>query len=139
MQRTGTMSTKHELLQQIRDAVNPAQTLQNRVAILQASLSIAGILVLVVFVSLIYGTLENTKHTTEKLDESMATTLALMQDMSSSLNTTQRGRGMCSQGTCSPGTSSPRMCSAGTCSQGTFSQGLPAQGCAAQGRAAKGQ
>jgi len=89
MQRTGTMSTKHELLQQIRDAVNPAQTLQNRVAILQAGLSVAGILVLVVFVSLIYGTLENTKHTTEKLDESMATTLALMQDMSSSLNTTQ--------------------------------------------------
>merc|ERR1711959_414744 len=59
MQRTGTMSTKHELLKQIRDSVNPAQTL------------------------------ENPKHTTEKLDESMATTLALMQEMSAGLNTTQ--------------------------------------------------
>jgi hypothetical protein len=89
LQRTGTMSTKKELLKQIRDAVNPGQRRQNQVAMLQAALSVAGIIVLIVFVGLMYGTLENTKHVTGALDEQMAITLSLMQNMSASLNTTE--------------------------------------------------
>ena len=89
LQRTGTMSTKKELLKQIRDAVNPGQRRQNQVAMLQAALSVAGIIVLIVFVGLMYGTLESTKNVTGALDEQMAITLSLMQNMSASLNTTE--------------------------------------------------
>merc|ERR1719172_573670 len=83
------MSTKKELLRQIRDAVNPGQRRQNQVAMLQAGLSVAGIVVLIVFVGLMYGTLESTKTVTGDLDEQMAITLGLMQEMSASLNTTE--------------------------------------------------
>merc|ERR1712224_1142443 len=73
----------------IRDAVNPGQRRQNQVAMLQAGLSVAGIVVLIVFVGLMYGTLESTKKVTGDLDEQMQITLGLMQEMSASLNTTE--------------------------------------------------
>merc|ERR1712118_242225 len=77
LERVGTMSTKKELLRQIRDAV------------MQAGLSVAGIVVLIVFVGLMYGTLESAKKVTGQLDEQMQITLGLMQEMSASLNTTE--------------------------------------------------
>ena len=89
LERVGTMSTEKELLRQIRDAVNPGQRRQNQVAMLQAGLSVAGIVVLIVFVGLMYGTLESTKKVTGELDEQMNVTLGLMQEMSASLNTTE--------------------------------------------------
>merc|ERR1712224_194137 len=73
----------------IRDAVNPGQRRQNQVAMLQAGLSVAGIVVLIVFVGLMYGTLESTKKVTGDLDKEMAVTLGLMREMSASLNTTE--------------------------------------------------
>lgn len=38
LQRVGTMSSKHELLKQIRDAVNPNQRKQNILLMAQAAL-----------------------------------------------------------------------------------------------------
>merc|ERR1711907_519031 len=49
LQRVGTMSSKHELLKQIRDAVNPNQRKQNILLMAQAALLSAAVILLALF------------------------------------------------------------------------------------------
>mmetsp|Transcript_2265 Transcript_2265/g.8172 ORF Transcript_2265/g.8172 Transcript_2265/m.8172 type:complete len:147 (+) Transcript_2265:170-610(+) len=67
LQRVGTMSSKHELLKQIRDAVNPNQRKQNILLMTQAALLSAAVILLAVFALLALFEIEKLNDATDTI------------------------------------------------------------------------
>mmetsp|Transcript_562 Transcript_562/g.2237 ORF Transcript_562/g.2237 Transcript_562/m.2237 type:complete len:147 (-) Transcript_562:74-514(-) len=67
LQRVGTMSSKHELLKQIRDAVNPNQRKQNILLMAQAALLSAAVILLAVFALLALFEIEKLNDATDTI------------------------------------------------------------------------
>ena len=86
LERAKTMSTKNDLLRQIRDQMNPNQGVQNKLLILQGVVSIAGSFALLAAAIGIIVQLGQVNDIAGGINGEMATTLALAEDMAAGVN-----------------------------------------------------